>query len=82
MSRQQQILMSVSPGSSKGLATSQVLPRADGSKGSGAPLITFFLFLSRVHLDPVAEMENLVPLEILAPLALQVPLVPLALVQE
>lgn len=36
----------------------------------------------RVHLDPVAEMENLVPLEILAPLALQVPLVPLALVQE
>jgi collagen type II alpha len=42
VSRQQQILMSVSPGSSKGLATSQVLPRADGSKGSGAPLITFF----------------------------------------
>lgn len=35
-----------------------------------------------VHLDPVAEMENLVPLEILVPLALQAPLVPLALVEE
>lgn len=74
--------MSVSPGSSKGLSTSQVLPRADGSKGSVTPLIPSFYFLSRVHLDPVAEMESLVPLGTLAPLALQAPLVPLALVEE
>lgn len=40
-----------------------------------------FLFLPRVPLDLVAEMESLGPLEILAPLVLLAPLAPLALVE-
>lgn len=58
-----------------------------GSPWTGGSCINFaahwclFLFLQRVPLDLVAEMESLGPLEILAPLALLAPLGPLALVE-
>lgn len=41
----------------------------------------FFLFLPRVLLDHVVEMESLGPQETLDPLVLLAPLVPLALVE-
>lgn len=53
----------------------------EGSCTNTASHWRLFLFLPRVPLDLVAEMESLGPLEILAPLALLAPLVPLALVE-
>lgn len=53
----------------------------DGSCPNTASHWGLFLFLPRVLLDLVAEMESLGPLEILGPLVLLVPLVPLALVE-
>lgn len=56
-------------------------PWTDGSCINTASNWCLFLFLPRVPLDLVAEMESLGPLEILAPLVLLAPLVPLALVE-
>lgn len=61
------------------LMASWEVPEEHGSKHT-LPLC-LFLFLARVHLDLVAEMESLVPLEIPVPLALQAPLVLLALLE-
>lgn len=56
-------------------------PRTGSSCINTASHWCLFLFLPRVPLDLVEEMESLGPLEILAPLALLGPLVPLALVE-
>lgn len=45
------------------------------------PEVTVVTKEKRVHLDLVAEMESLVPLEILVPLVLQAPQAPLALLE-